>query len=128
MTTSLAPVPSDALIPDHLHSLLSVRDLTDPATGPHAVQVLLGAAVDALAGRWHCPVELRRPSPLVAVEDNYDRLGHPRSSITRASRYTRYVSDTAMLRSHTSAGVPPALRRWPPPPVPPRTCCLSCPA
>ena len=98
------------LTPPDISAALSVRDLTDPAAGPHAMQTLLGAAVDALAGRWGCPVRIHRPSPLVAVEDNYDRLGYPPAAATRAGRYSRYVSDTVMLRSHTSAGVPPALR------------------
>jgi phenylalanyl-tRNA synthetase alpha chain len=46
---------------------------------------------------------------IVAVEDNYDVLGYERSAVTREARYTRYVSDTQMLRSHTSAMVPAAL-------------------
>ncbi len=111
--TTLTPVPPSPVAPvsaDQVRDALSVRDLTDPAAGPHAVQALLDAAVDALAARWGCAVDLRRPSPLVAVEDNYDRLGYQRSAITRDSRYSRYVSDTVMLRSHTSAGIPPALR------------------
>lgn len=95
---------------DQLHDALSIRDLSDPASGPHAMQALLDAAVDALTSRWGCAVDVRRTVPLVAVEDNYDRLGYPRSAIARDSRYTRYVSDTVMLRSHISAGVPPALR------------------
>jgi phenylalanyl-tRNA synthetase alpha chain len=98
------------LTPPDLVAALSVRDLTDPAAGPHAVQALLDAAVDALTARWGCAVEVHRPSPLVAVEDNYDRLGYAPAAATRAGRYSRYVSDTVMLRSHTSAGVPPALR------------------
>jgi phenylalanyl-tRNA synthetase alpha chain len=101
---------STRIDPDRLHAALSVRDLTDPAAGPHAMQILLAAAVDALVIRWGCAVDLRRPSPLVPVEDNYDRLGYPPAAITRAGRYSRYVSDTVMLRSHTSAGIPPALR------------------
>jgi phenylalanyl-tRNA synthetase alpha chain len=98
------------LTPPDLVAALSVRDLTDPAAGPHAVQALLDAAVDALVARWGCAVQAHRPSPLVAVEDNYDRLGYDPAAATRAGRYSRYVSDTVMLRSHTSAGVPPALR------------------
>jgi phenylalanyl-tRNA synthetase alpha chain len=98
------------LTPPDISAALSLRDLTDPAAGPHAVQALLDAAVDALAARWGCATEVRRPSPLVAVEDNYDRLGYDPAAATRAGRYSRYVSDTVMLRSHVSAGVPPALR------------------
>jgi phenylalanyl-tRNA synthetase alpha chain len=107
MTSTLAPTHLDT---SQLHAALSVRDLTDPVGGPHALQALLGAAVDALAARWGCAVQVHRPSPLVAVEDNYDRLGYPPAAVTRAGRYSRYISDTVMLRSHTSAGIPPALR------------------
>ncbi|SDU84079.1 PheS-related mystery ligase SrmL [Jiangella alkaliphila] len=89
---------------------LSLRDLTDPAQGPHALQLLVTDAASALGERWDADVRLLRSRPVVAVEDNYDRLGYQRDAVSRDVRYTRYVSDTTMLRSHTSAGVPPALR------------------
>lgn len=89
---------------------LSLRDLTDPAQGPHALQLLVTAAAAALGERWDADVRLLRSRPVVAVEDNYDRLGYRPGAVSRDVRYTRYVSDTTMLRSHTSAGVPPALR------------------
>lgn len=89
---------------------LSLRDLTDPAQGPHALQLLVSAAVDALGDQWGADVRVLRSRPVVAVEDNYDRLGYQPDAVSRDVRYTRYVSDTTMLRSHTSAGVPPALR------------------
>lgn len=102
MTTQLTPL--------EIAGALQLRDLSDPTDGPHAMQILLRSAVDALAARWGCAVALQRPRPVVAVEDNYDRLGYDRADITRDSRYSRYLSPTVMLRSHTSAGVPPALR------------------
>jgi phenylalanyl-tRNA synthetase alpha chain len=89
---------------------LSLRDLTDPAQGPHALQLLVSAAADALGDHWNADVRVLRSRPVVAVEDNYDRLGYQPDAISRDVRYTRYVSDTTMLRTHTSAGVPPALR------------------
>jgi phenylalanyl-tRNA synthetase alpha chain len=98
------------LSPDDVAAALALRDLTDPARGAHAVGLLLDAAVDALAARWGCTVRVLRSSPVVTVEDNYDRLGYPRSAVTRDARYSRYLGDTVMLRSHTTAGVPPALR------------------
>jgi phenylalanyl-tRNA synthetase alpha chain len=107
------------LSPDHVAAALALRDLTDPTQGPHAVGILLDAAVDALATRWGSTVRVLRSSPAVTVEDNYDRLGWPRSAINRDSRYTRYLSDTVMLRSHTTAGVPPALRGLAAEPDPP---------
>jgi phenylalanyl-tRNA synthetase alpha chain len=115
------------LSPDHVATALALRDLTDPAQGTHAVGLLLDAAVDALAARWGCAVRVLRSSPVVAVEDNYDRLGYPASAITREARYSRYLGDTVMLRSHTTAGVPPALRALAAEPDPPADLLLVLP-
>lgn len=98
------------LSPSEIVSALELRDLSNPESGPHAMQTLLDCAVEALTTRWKCTAVIHRPRALVAVEDNYDRLGYDPADITRDARYTRYVSDTVMLRSHTSAGIPPALR------------------
>jgi phenylalanyl-tRNA synthetase alpha chain len=46
----------------------------------------------------------------VSVADNYDVLGFTPSDVTRDERYTRYASPTTVLRTHTSALVPGALR------------------
>lgn len=96
--------------PDDLATALKLRDLSDPRHGPHAMQRLLDDVVAALSTRWRCPVDVQRRGALVGVEDNYDRLGYSGADVTRDSRYTRYAAETVMLRSHTSAGIPPALR------------------
>ncbi len=114
-TRSTRPVPahtSDHLTPEQLARALAVRDLTDPAQGPHALQMLLDAVVAALRRRWGCTVRVLRRPPLVAVRENYDRLGYDPGDVTRARRYTRYVSPTVMLRSHTSAELPTALEEY----------------
>jgi phenylalanyl-tRNA synthetase alpha chain len=90
---------------------LDVRDLSEPAEGPHAVQVLVGQAVEGLSRAWDCEVRWCRGPRIVPVADNYDRLGYPAEAITRDARYTRYVDAGRMLRSHSSAMIPPALRR-----------------
>jgi phenylalanyl-tRNA synthetase alpha chain len=113
--------------PDHVAAALALRDLTNPAQGPHAAGLLLDAAVDALAGRWGSTVRVLRSSPAVTVEDNYDRLGYPASAVTREARYSRYLGDTVMLRSHTTAGVPPALRALATEPDPPADVLLVLP-
>lgn len=92
-------------------SALSTRDLTDPSHGPHAMQHLVDDAVDALTDLWDCPVRIIRTRPVVPVTDNYDHLGYPPDAVARDVRYTRYISNTCVLRSHTSAGIPPALRQ-----------------
>jgi phenylalanyl-tRNA synthetase alpha chain len=89
---------------------LDVPDLTDPAGGLHAVQLVMGAAVAALRDAWGVTVRVHRAHPVVSVADNYDVLGFTTSDVTRDERYTRYVSPTTVLRTHTSALVPGALR------------------
>ncbi|MEV7211719.1 hypothetical protein AB0O31_01305 [Kitasatospora cineracea] len=89
---------------------LAVRDLTDPAAGPHALQLLVDRAARALAERWGCEVRVHRGERAVTVADNYDHLNYRADDITRDARYTRYVDDRRMLRSHSSALVPGALR------------------
>lgn len=98
------------LTPMQLAHDLAVRDLTDPAEGPHALQLLVDLAVEALERRWRCEVRAWRGSRIVSLVDNYDRLRFSPDAVTRDARYTRYVDDQRMLRSHTSALIPPALR------------------
>jgi phenylalanyl-tRNA synthetase alpha chain len=97
-------------LPEYRHAV-AIRDLTDPGQGPHALQLLVQAAIDALGRAWSVPCLTHRSNPVVPIEDNYDRLGYPPEGIARDARYTRYVSDRLLLRSQTSAMVPEALRR-----------------
>ncbi|HEY5945384.1 MAG TPA: hypothetical protein VIV40_07830 [Kofleriaceae bacterium] len=94
-----------ALSATELLRALSLRDLTDPAAGPHAMQLLLAAIHAALPA----PVLVHRAPPIVSIADNYDRLGYPPDGAARDARYTRYVCDTALLRTQTSAMIPPLL-------------------
>jgi phenylalanyl-tRNA synthetase alpha chain len=103
--------PVSYLDPAQLRRDLALRDLTEPAAGAHAIQTLIGQAADALARVWGCEVRWCRGPRIVPVTDNYDRLGYPAEAITRDTRYTRYVDAGNMLRSHSTAMIPPALRR-----------------
>jgi phenylalanyl-tRNA synthetase alpha chain len=67
--------------------------------------------VEGLARAWNCEVRWCRGRRIAPVADNYDRLGYPAEAITREARYTRYVDAGHLLRSHSSAMIPPALRR-----------------
>jgi len=90
---------------------LSLTDLTDPSDGPHAIQLLVDAAVTALTSAWGCEARWCRGRRVVTIADNYDHLGYQAAAVTREARYTRYVDDQRVLRSHSTAMVPPALRR-----------------
>ena len=103
--------PLTYLRPEQLRLDLALRDLSDPAEGRHAIQILVDRAVAALSRAWGCEVRWCRGARVVPVADNYDRLGYAAGAITRDARYTRYVDAGHMLRSHSSAMIPPALRR-----------------
>lgn len=102
------PVP---LTPLQLDDALAIVDLTDPARGPHAVQRMVDLIAERLAQTSGHAAALHRAHPVTAIEDNYDHLGYPPEAPAREARYTRYVSVTQLLRSHTSAMIPPLLRR-----------------
>jgi phenylalanyl-tRNA synthetase alpha chain len=104
-------MPHAILSPEAVERALALRDLTDASQGPHAMQLLVGEAVSALAAAWSCPVRVERAAPIVSVADNYDRLLYPPGGAARDARYTRYVTHDTLLRTQTSAMIPPLLRR-----------------
>ncbi len=96
---------------EELHAALSLRDLADPSQGPHAIQLIVDSLRTALGSAWpYTEIWTRRDHPVVPLADNYDNLGYAADAVTREERYTRYASATEVLRSHTSAMIPPALR------------------
>jgi phenylalanyl-tRNA synthetase alpha chain len=95
---------------DAYRKALALPDLTDAAHGPHALQLLVRDAVTALRETWDCDVVVHRAHPVVPVADNYELLGYAPDAAARDARYTRYVSDSEVLRTHTSATVPGLLR------------------
>jgi phenylalanyl-tRNA synthetase alpha chain len=50
-----------------LNSALSLRDLSDPGAGPHAMQLMLADVVSALEQLWGVPSRTHRLNPLVAT-------------------------------------------------------------
>ncbi len=118
-------MPHAILSPEALERALALRDLTDPSQGPHAMQQLVASAVAALAGRWGCPVIAERAEPVITVADNYDRLLYPPGGAARDARYTRYVTRDTLLRTQTSAMIPPLLRRLAA--APPEDVLVACP-
>ena len=96
--------------PDAYRAALAVRDLTEATHGPHAMQLLVSAAVDGLRTAWACPVIVHRSHPVVSTAENYELLDYPPDAAARDVRYTRYVTAGKLLRTHTSAMIPSLLR------------------
>ena len=66
--------------------------------------------VIAAVARWSgLAADIVRRQPVVLITDNYDRLFYEGDAIARSARYSHYIDDTYMLRTHTTAGVPPLL-------------------
>jgi phenylalanyl-tRNA synthetase alpha chain len=92
-----------------LRQALNLRDLTDPDDGRHAMQNLIDDVLAALRNAWGCEIKIHRGSPIISVEENYNKLRYPRDGIARDARYTRYVTKDALLRTMTSAMIPQAM-------------------
>lgn len=86
-----------------------LADLSDARYGQHAMQLMLKDIHSALAQQWQCRRQLVRTSPVVPLENNYDRLGYPSDGAARDARYTRYVSERLILRTQTSCAIPDLL-------------------
>ena len=69
---------------------------------------------------------VRHESPIVSVEENYNRLHYPPERAARDARYTRYLNDAVILRTQTSAIIPACSVGWRRA-VPWRTYCSSAP-
>src|SRR5205823_2627472 len=96
---------------EHLQRALNLRDLSNPAHGGHAMQSVVASLIHSLTRAWACPAILHRASPSVSIVDNYERLRYPADAAARDARYTRYLSKATLLRTHTSAMIPPLLDR-----------------
>jgi hypothetical protein len=108
--TDAVPSILSTLGPSQLARELRVRDLTDPGQGHHAIQLLIDAAVARLAATWYCQVRWHRGPRVVTVEDHYDQLRVPPDAVSRDVRYTRSVDRRRLLRGHSTAMIPAALR------------------
>src|SRR5688572_5776101 len=106
MSLSIEPIALAAY-----REAVSVRDLTAPSQGPHAMQLLVHTLQARLAQSTGARASLHRANPVVPVEDNYDRLLYPSDGPARDSRHTRYLSDRLLLRTQTTAMIPMLLDR-----------------
>ena len=99
----------EIMSPERLAASLAILDLTDPKNGIHAINIVASNVVRALEKTYRgVIVEEVRSVPEVSVKENFDDLLFPTDNAGRSSRYTRYVTEDTVLRTHTSAVIP----RW----------------
>jgi phenylalanyl-tRNA synthetase alpha chain len=97
------------LSPEQLERALAVPDLSDPASGPHAIQIVVDSLVQTLTRAWGCRAVLHRTSPIISLQQNYERLRVPADAAARDARYTRYLDAATVLRTSATAMLPPLL-------------------
>ena len=103
------PFRFEILSPERLEEALTTPDLTSEGS-LNAVNVIKDAVIDNLHKSGFANITIHRQHPIVSTEDNFDILRFPTDNAGRSSRYTRYVDEEHVLRTHTSAMVPGALR------------------
>ena len=83
--------------------------MTDPNQGRHAINILITNVTSAIE-RWSgLPADIIRRPPIVLITDNYDRLFYEPDALARSARYSHYIDDKHMLRTHTTAAIPALL-------------------
>ncbi|BAT52043.1 phenylalanyl-tRNA synthetase alpha chain [Nostoc sp. NIES-3756] len=83
--------------------------MTNPANGIHAVNLVVYKIAEVLQASGYPEPTIWRSSPITTVANNYDRLYFPKDSLSRSAKYTRYLSDSTLLRTHTSVIMPELL-------------------
>jgi phenylalanyl-tRNA synthetase alpha chain len=83
--------------------------LTNPANGIHAINLVVYNIAEALQASGYPEPSIWRSSPMTTVASNFDKLYFPSDSLSRSPKYTRYLSDGRLLRTHTTAIVPEIL-------------------
>ncbi len=92
--------------PEAVARALAVTDLTRDDAPKHAINIIVKNVVEKLKTAGLGEIRIIRANPIVSVEDNFDKLLFPYDNAGRASTYTRYVDESHVLRTHTSANVP----------------------
>lgn len=100
--------------PDTIAKLLSVKDLTLP-TADGEERNIIGKVYDQVIAKlteYNFPnITVVRGDPVVAAEDNFDKLLFSPGNPGRSSTYTRYVDSDHVLRTHTSALIPSTYKK-----------------
>ncbi len=83
--------------------------MTNPANGIHAINLIVYTIAEALQASRYPEPTIWRSHPITTVANNFDKLYFHQESLSRSPRYTRYLSDGRLLRTHTTAIIPELL-------------------
>ncbi len=99
------------LTEDAVQAALALPDLSDwTVPHPHAIGLLARSIVEGLPHKGWPGLDVLTGPRIVSQAENYGLLGYRADEITLGSAHTRWVSDSALLRTQTTSLIPGPLR------------------
>lgn len=98
------------LTKEELENSLAIKDLSDEKNGIHAINLVMNDIKNKITETYCKEPIVIRNSPIVSVENNYDNLYYPQDTITKSSRYTRWIDEKTILRTQVTSGIPELLK------------------
>ncbi|NWF60617.1 MAG: hypothetical protein HXY43_15500 [Fischerella sp.] len=83
--------------------------MTNLGNGIHAINLIVYKIAEALYKSGYPEPTIWRSSPITTVANNFDKLYFPSDSLSRSPKYTRYLSEGKLLRTHTTVIMPELL-------------------
>ncbi|MFH7027895.1 MAG: hypothetical protein ACHBN1_21485 [Heteroscytonema crispum UTEX LB 1556] len=83
--------------------------MTNPANGIHVINLIVYKIAEVLQTSGYPQPTIWRSSSITTVANNFDKLYFPKESLSRSPKYTRYLPDGKLLRTHTTAIMPELL-------------------
>ncbi|BAZ41153.1 phenylalanyl-tRNA synthetase alpha chain [Calothrix sp. NIES-4101] len=83
--------------------------MTNPANGIHVINLIVYQIAEVLSKSGYPEPTIWRSSPITTVANNFDKLYIPLDSLSRSPKYTRYLNDGRVLRTHTTGIIPEIL-------------------
>ena len=99
--------------PEIIQRLLAVKDLTietEEGQERNIVGIIYDRVISKLNEHNFSDIRIIRDDPIVEAVDNFDNLLFSPGNPGRSSTYTRYTDGNHVLKTHTSALVPPTFK------------------
>ena len=98
------------LTKEQIDNLLNKRDLTQESE--HCISLIENEIKDTLNKHYGIVPEIHRGNKIVSTEDNYVSLGYNLNEVTLGARYTKYIDENTMLRTHMTSTIPQLLKSY----------------
>lgn len=95
---------------EELKKILEIKDLTkDPN---HAIHIAMNRIISAVEKKFQLKAELQRGEPVVEKQHNFYDLGYDDTEVTLGGSYTKYITESTLLRTQMTSVIPELLRNY----------------